>query len=103
MAQKLSLKFNQSNFSDLVSKLKDLTGIEDVVKMKFDNENMVLYSVLSNEQQVAAMKTYVVKTQDYLEGFQSDETIDFIVTSATKFVKNIQFQYRKTYQVRFDL
>jgi hypothetical protein len=37
--------------------------------MKFDNENMVLYSVLSNEQQVAAMKTYVVKTQDYLEGF----------------------------------
>jgi len=102
MAQKLSLKFNQSNFSDLVSKLKDLTGIEDVVKMKFDNENMVLYSVLSNEQQVAAMKTYVVKTQDYLEGFQSDETIDFIVTSANKFVKNIQF-FNTEKPIKFDL
>ena len=91
MAQKLSLKFNQSKFSDLISKLKDLTGIEDVIKIKFDRDNMVLYSVLQNEQQVSAMKTYVVKTNDYLQGFDSDETIDFVVTSAPKFVKNIQF------------
>ena len=91
MAQKLSLKFNKSRFADLISKLKDLTGIEDVIKIKFDKDNMVLYSVLQNEQQVSAMKTYVVKTGDYLQGFDGDDTIDFVITSAPKFVKNIQF------------
>lgn len=102
MAQKLSLKFNQSNFNDLITKLKDLTGIEDTIKMKFDKDDMLLYSVLSNEQQVAALKTYLVPTQDYLIGFNHDETFDFIITSASKFVKNIQF-FNIESQIKFDL
>lgn len=102
MAQKLSLKFNQSNFQDLISKMKDLTGIEDVIKMRFDKDHLLVYSVLSNEQQVAALKTYLLPTQEYLIGFKEEETFDFIVTSATKFVKNIQFFNTDT-QIKFDL
>jgi hypothetical protein len=102
MAQKLSLKFVQSRFTDLISKLKDLTGIEDVIKIKFDKDNMILYSVLQNEQQVSAMKTYVVNTNDYLQGFSGDETIDFVITSAPKFVKNIQF-FNTDKDIKFDL
>jgi hypothetical protein len=102
MAQKLSLKFNQSNFSDLVSKLKDLTGIEDVIKIKFDSDYMLLYSVLSNEQQVAALKTYAVKTKDYIDNFTNEETFDFIITSASKFVKNIQF-FNTQSPIKFDI
>jgi hypothetical protein len=102
MAQKLSLKFNQSKFSDLVSKLKDLTGIEDVIKIKFDSNHMILYSVLSNEQQVAALKAYMVSTKDYIDNFSNEETFDFIITSASKFVKNIQF-FNTENQIKFDI
>lgn len=102
MAQKISLKFVQSNFTDLLTKLKDLTGIEDVIKIKFDKDNMILYSVLQNEQQVSAMKTYVVNTQDYIQGFTTDETIDFVITSAPKFVKNIQF-FNTDKDIKLDL
>jgi len=101
MAQKLSLKFNQSNFSDLLGKLKDLTGIEDTIKIRFDKDHMLLYSVLSNEQQVAALKTYLLPTQDYLIGFKEEETFDFIITPASKFVKNIQF-FNTDAQIKFD-
>ena len=37
MATKLSLKFNKANFSDFVSKIKDLTNIEDTVKLKIED------------------------------------------------------------------
>jgi hypothetical protein len=102
MAQKISLKFVQSNFTDLLTKLKDLTGIEDIIKIKFDKDNMILYSVLQNEQQVSAMKTYVINTQDYIQGFTTDETIDFVITSAPKFVKNIQF-FNTDKDIKLDL
>jgi hypothetical protein len=102
MSLKISLKFNKSNFSDFVSKLKDLTGIEDIIKIRFDKEDMLLYSVLSNQQQVAALKTYMVPTNEYIDNFSNEETFDFIITSASKFVKNIQF-FNTENQIKFDM
>lgn len=91
MASKLSLKFNKSKFSDFVSKLKDLTNIEDTIKIKFDKSGILMYSTLANDVSVLALKSYFLKTDDYIEDFESEYTFDYIITSATKVVKNLGF------------
>ena len=91
MATKLSLKFNKTNFSDFVSKIKDLTNIEDTVKIKIEQDKILMYSMLSNDVSVLALKSYLVTTSDYIDNFDKEETYDFIITSAAKFVKNLTF------------
>lgn len=91
MASKLSLKFNKSKFSDFVSKLKDLTNIEDTIKIKFDSSGILMYSTLANDVSVLALKSYFLKIDDYIDDFDSDYTFDYIITSATKVVKNLSF------------
>ena len=90
MANKLSLKFNNKNFTDFIEKLQDLTNIEDTIKLKIDKDNILMYSMLSNETSVLALKSYIINTSDYIN-FEEDQTYDFIITSATKFVKNLKF------------
>jgi hypothetical protein len=91
MSQKLSLKFVQSNFSDFLTKFSDLTSIDDVVKMKIESDEILMYSVISNESSISAFKGYTLNTKDFLENFDQEETFDFIITSANKFAKNLKF------------
>jgi hypothetical protein len=91
MASKLSLKFNRNNFTDFLTKLQDLTNIADVIKLKIDKDQILMYSMLSNDVAVLALKSYLVSTTDYIENFDQEEIFDFVITSATKFVKNLMF------------
>jgi hypothetical protein len=91
MASKLSLKFVKNNFTDLLSKLQDLTNIKDVIKLKIDKDQILMYSMLSNDVATLALKSYLVNTSDYIENFNQDGVYDFVITSATKFVKNLKF------------
>ena len=102
MASKLSLKLNNSNFLDFVSKMGDLTAIEDVVKIKIDKDNILMYSMLSNDVSVLALKSYLLKTSNYFDNFDKEEIYDFIITSATKFVKNLKF-FNPQIPVKMDL
>lgn len=91
MASKLSLTFNKSKFSDFVSKLRDLTNIEDTIKIKIDSSGILMYATLANDVSVLALKSYFLKTEDYIDNFESESTFDYIITSATKVVKNLSF------------
>ena len=91
MANKLTLKFNKSKFTDFVSKLQDLTNIEDIIKLKIDKDQILMYSMLGNDVSVLALKSHLIKTTDYIDNFSEDKVFDFIITSATKYVKNIKF------------
>lgn len=91
MSQKLNLKFNQNNFNDFLNKFTDLTSIDDVVKMKIEEDQILMYSLISNETSISAFKGYIINTKDYLESFNQEETFDFIITSANKFAKNLKF------------
>ena len=99
---KLSLKIKGSNFLDLVSKLQDLSHIDDTVKIKLESEKTLIYSMLSNDVSVLALKSYTLKTTDYFENFKSDSTFDFIITSAGKFVKNLKF-FNTDKQIKLDI
>jgi hypothetical protein len=102
MSKKLTLKFNQSNFLTFLEKFSDLTHIDDVVKLKIDQEEILMYSIISNEVTVLALKNYVLNTKDFIENFQEEETFDFIITSATKFSKNLKF-FNTTQPIKLDL
>lgn len=91
MANKLLLTFNKDNFGDFVSKLKDLTNIEDIIKIKINKDNILMYSTLSNDVSVLALKSYLLKTSDYINDFNSEDNFDYVIISATKIVKNLSF------------
>jgi hypothetical protein len=92
MSQKLKIYFKQSNFNDFVSKIKDLSKISDVIKLKIDNESIFMYSLLGGETMVLAFKNYEIDTNEYLDIKQPlDNTINIIITNSKKFVKNLQF------------
>lgn len=102
MASKLSLTFNKSRFTDFVSKLRDLTNIEDTIKIKIDKSGILMYSTLANDVSVLALKSYLLKTEDYIENFDSEYTFDYIITSATKIVKNLGF-FNADVPVKLDI
>lgn len=90
--KKIKSVFKSEKFGDLVSKLEDLTKISDVIKFKIDKEDLLIYSLVGDNN-VHAFKTYKLKTEDYIT-FKDDlnsVTIDYIVDGAKKFVKNLKF------------
>lgn len=92
MASKIKFKINNDKFSDLIEKLDDLTKIEDTIKMKIDNENILIYSMLSSGQTMLAFKNYLLSTKDYLDyGDDLEYSFDIIIANAKKFVKNLNF------------
>lgn len=92
MSNTLKINFIQSNFDDFKSKLKDLTRISDIIKMKIDNESIFIYSILGSETMVLAFKNYELETEQYLSINQElTHTINIVITNAKKFVKNLQF------------
>jgi hypothetical protein len=92
MANKVKFKINSDKFVDFISKLDDLTKIEDTIKLKIDNDNILMYSMMSSGQTMLAFKNYIVNTRDYLEyGDDLEYSIDIIIANAKKFVKNLNF------------
>lgn len=88
---KIKFKIKSDRFVDLISKLDDLTKIEDVIKLKIDNDNILLYSMMGGNV-LLAFKNYLIKTRDYLEYVDDLEfSIDLIIANAKKFVKNLNF------------
>lgn len=91
MATKIKLSLNLEMFSDFVDKLQDLTNISDTIKLKIDKDYIMAYSMLTNDVAVLCLKNYLLKTSSYIDNFDTDETFDYIITGAPKFVKNLKF------------
>ena len=92
MASKVKFKINSDKFIDFISKLDDLTKIEDIIKLKIDNDNILMYSMMSSGQTMLAFKNYLTNTREYLEyGDDLKFSVDIIIANAKKFVKNLNF------------
>lgn len=99
---KISLKLKSTNFTDFVNKLQDLSQIDDTIKIKLESDKTLIYSMISNDVSVLALKSYTLNTKDYFENFTKEETVDFIITSSGKFVKNLKF-FNTEKQIKLDL
>jgi hypothetical protein len=88
-ANKLILKA-KDNFPEFISKLEDLTKIEDIVKLKIDSENILMYSLVGDTS-IVAFKSHILNTIDYFDVNEFDFTLDLIINGAKRFVKNLKF------------
>lgn len=91
MADKIKFKFRNDNFDDFTNKLKDLTTIGDDIKIKIDNQHILVYSMLGKSVMLA-FKNYLLKTTDYFEiEDELEYSYDIVVTNSSKLVKNLEF------------
>jgi hypothetical protein len=89
-SQKLKFIFKPEKLSDFLSKLEELTKIEDVIKVKIDSQNILMYSILGGNVMLA-FKNFLVKTDDYFTDSNLDFTLDLVLASSKKLVKNLNF------------
>jgi hypothetical protein len=87
---KIKFEFNNGKISEFISKLEELTKIEDTIKLKIDSEHILMYSILGGNVMLA-FKNFLVKTNDYFDFKDFDFTLDVIIANSKKFVKNLQF------------
>lgn len=88
----ISVNFNQSNFSNFVSKLQELSQIDDTIKVKIENDRTLLYSSKSTEAGATlSLKSFTLDTNSIFDNFEYDETFDLVILGAGKFVKNLKF------------
>ena len=89
--QKVKFSINVDKFPDLLSKIEDLTRIDDVVKFKIDSDNIFIYSLVGDSA-ILAFKNYVLNTSDYFRFADSlSITLEIIITSSKKFVRSLSF------------
>lgn len=98
----LSLVIKPEMFEDFITKLEDLSKIGDVIKMKIDADDILIYSMVG-ENMILAFKNYILKTNNYFDlKTKIDTTLDIIIPSSKKFVKNLGM-IRKNDQIKVEI
>jgi hypothetical protein len=90
MANKIKFTVISDKFEDFINKLSDLTTIDDTIKLKIDNDNILMYSMLGGNVMLA-FKNYLIDKSDYLKSDELEFTYDVIIANSKKFVKNLGF------------
>jgi hypothetical protein len=91
MANKIKFKINKDNFSTFLDKLNDISNIDDTVKLKIDNDHILMYSTLGGNVMLA-FKNYLLKREDFFIADQElDSSYDIIIANCKKFSKNLDF------------
>jgi hypothetical protein len=91
MSDKIKLKVIPEKFQDFIDKLNDLLSIDNTIKLKIDNEEILMYSTLGGSVMLG-FKNFLIKTSDYFEITKELEyTYDVIIANCNKFVKNLEF------------
>jgi len=99
---KIKYKIKESGFEDFTNKLKDLSNIDDSVRLKIDKDHMLMYSVLGNNI-LLAFKNFLVKTSDFMEiPDDMDYQIDMIIPNVKKFVKNLDI-VKETTKIKLEI
>ena len=88
---KISLQIKPDKFNEFSKKLEDLCKISDIIKLKIDSENILMYSIVG-ETILIAFKSYIIKTNDFFEFKNELESVlDIVIAGSKKFVKNLGF------------
>jgi hypothetical protein len=102
MSKKLSINLNKKYFTDFINKIQDLSNINDVVKLKIENDKVLIYSMKANESAVLALKSYILPTENYFDNFEEEATFDFIIINAPRFIKQLKF-FDIESQIKMDI
>lgn len=86
---KISFSINKDNLAKLIQTLKDLSKLDDKVLFKFDNEHILIYSLVGEGGSINAFKSFVYNTKELLTVKDFDETIIFIGQSSKVLARNL--------------
>ena len=103
---KLKLKVKKENFSDLLSKLSDLTNIEDIIKFKIDKDYIFIYSIVvsGDVNSITAFKNYTLETKNYIENPEDvSNNFDFILKGAKRTIRSLSFIESSPEKIIMDL
>jgi hypothetical protein len=102
MSKKLSINLNKRYFPDFITKIKDLSNINPVVKIKIDTDKILMYSMKANDTAVLALKSYILPLSNFFDNFSEEGIFDFIIVNAPKLIKSLKFFDMDT-QVKMDI
>lgn len=95
------LTAKKDKFIEFLDKIDDLTLISDIVKIKIDNDHILLYSVIG-EKTIKAFKSYTLNTKDYFDVEEDiPYIIDFVINGAKKLLKKL-YIYSGNQPVKFE-
>lgn len=86
--KKIEFDINIDNFKNILDILKDLTKIDDVIKIKFDKDEVLFYSRNGIGQNIHAFKSFILPLNDFIIT-DNIPNIDFVIINAKKFVSNL--------------
>jgi hypothetical protein len=86
----LQFEFIGEKFTEFLDILKELTKMGDTIKILLDENDMFVYTALGSKQILLGMKSFTLKTADFIKTKEPIiGTLDIVITSAKKFVKSI--------------
>lgn len=89
--QTVKCKLNVQGFERFKEVLDDLSKIDDTIKLKIDEKNTFIYSMVGKDNVILAFKNFLLNTEDIFDSFKIEDKIDLIIPNAKKFVKNLGF------------
>lgn len=86
--------FNRDNFDTILSTINELSKIDEMIKIKLDNEHVLFYSKAGKGSNIHAFKSFIYPVENFIT---SDEyiTIDFIIINGKNFVENLKLLANK--------
>lgn len=86
---KLAIELNM--LEDFVARIKDLTTLDNMVYMKFNNEKILLYCLSGAEKSdaVHAFKNHQLDTKVYFGDFDNSDDFKFCITNAKTFYNSV--------------
>lgn len=80
---------NDISLSSILMTIYELSKIDDMIKIKIDNTDVLFYSKSGSGNNIIAFKSFIYPIQEFII---SDENIelDFIITNSRNFVENMK-------------
>ena len=89
---------------NLINKLDDLTDIDEKVIMKFDTDNLLIFTTVSKEKDIHAFKSHILSLKDdFVECEELKSEVKFIVKDGKKLLKNLDIYLTFNDHIHFKM
>lgn len=104
----ITYKISLDSLSNIIDKLKDLTKLDDRVLFKFDNENLLLYSMVGKNNGIHGFKSHILKIKDIFTSIKGEiegDELKLSLEKAKTFVTSMMvfIRYMKNQGINEDL
>jgi hypothetical protein len=105
----IELEIKKDNLVEFISKLENLSKIHDILRVKIDERELLMYTLSvpeknNNTNSVLAMKYFVSETDEYFKNFDLKIQLDWILPNAKNFVKQAKIfaMYDRDLSIKID-